>query len=222
MTERVRVTASNGLRLRDSPRDGATLAVVPAQTELEVLGRETWLRVNYGGTLGFVIADYVEPEDSTPASTDPIVRIIEVAHDALIGQPLRVDADFEPRVIDLANRAAARHIALLVTSSLREPYSFVPDAIVPPAQYSNHHIGHAFDMNIQYGGALYGSDKLANFQSLPPNVQDFLRADMNAAQLTWGGTFSTPDLVHIDDRLNVMQSDLFRAKLSALWGVAAS
>lgn len=220
MTERVRVTASNGLRLRDSPRDGATLAVVPAQTELEVLGRETWLRVSYGGTVGFVLADYVEPEDSTPAPTDPIVNIVDVAHHALIGQTLRADEDFKPRVIDLADRAAARNIALLVTSSLREPYNTVSGAIVQPAQYSNHHIGHAFDMNVQYGGTLYGSDKLANLQSLPQDVQEFLVTDVQAAQLTWGGTFSTPDLVHIDDRLNVTQWNVFQAKFSALWGTS--
>jgi hypothetical protein len=222
MTERVRVTTNNGLRLRDSPRDGAVLDIIPPRTELEVLGRETWLRVNYGGTVGFVLSDYVEPDDAMPAAGDAVIRIVDVDHPALKGQVLRADIDFRDKVIALAERAAARNMEILVTSSLREPYKPVSGTVVAPAQFSNHHVGHAFDMNILFAGTLYGSRQLSDLGSLPADLQSFLHLDVQQSQLTWGGTFNTPDVVHIDDRLNVTQQDIFQSKLLALWGQSAS
>src|SRR5258708_4704200 len=118
MTDRARVTSANGLRLRDSPRDGSTLQILPQHAEVEILGRETWLRVNYGGTVGFVLADYVEPEKSMPAPTDTVVRIVEVSHRALEGEVLRADEEFAGKVLKIAQRADDLKIALWVTSSL--------------------------------------------------------------------------------------------------------
>jgi hypothetical protein len=218
MTDRGRVTTPNGLRLRDSPRDGDTLEIIPQHAEVEILGRETWLRVNYGGTVGFVLADYVEPEDSMPAPTDVVVRIVEVSHKALEGETLRADEEFAQKVLRFAERAGELDIALWVTSSLREPYQPVRNAVVTPADFSNHHVGHAFDMNIRFQGRLYGSAELGNAQDLPVAVNSFLRNEVETFGLVWGGKWTPPDPVHIDDRLNVDRKTDFQTKLLALWG----
>jgi D-alanyl-D-alanine carboxypeptidase-like protein len=218
MSERGRVRAEQGLRLRDSPRDGMTLKVIPQDAEVELLGRETWLRVDYGGTVGFVLADYVEPVARLPAPAGASMRIVNVAHRALTGDVARVDQAIEPKILDLAERAAVLQVSIWVTSSLREPYRPVDGAIVEPAKLSNHHIGHALDMNVLFDSKLFGSSVLGNAQALPQNVRTFLENAIPAAGLTWGGTFAKPDVVHIDDRLNVNEPDEFQAKLHALWG----
>ena len=72
MTESVRTNASSGLRLRESPGDGATRRVLPFGTTLEVLGRDTWLHVRTpSGLEGFVLAQYVEPVPAGPAPAQP-------------------------------------------------------------------------------------------------------------------------------------------------------
>jgi hypothetical protein len=217
MTERARVTTSHGLRLRDSPRDGTVLDIIPQHTEVEVLGRETWLRVNYGGTVGFVLADYVEPEEASSSPTDSVVQIMDITHRALKGEVLRADVDFAAKVRALADSADASGIAVWVTSSLREPYKPVPNAVVNPATFSNHHVGHAFDMNIVFDNTLYRSSDMASGK-LPNQVQSFLNQELPKFDLTWGGTLNPKDFVHIDDRLNERDIDSFRAKLAALWG----
>jgi hypothetical protein len=219
MSERVRVTATNGLNLRDSPRDGLVLQIIPNQTEVEVLGRETWLRVNCGGVTGFVSADYVEPEVATPDPPNSAAQIITLQHPALVGESLRVDADFAPSVRKLANQAAALHLAIFVTSSFREPNKPIEDAIVNPVMFSNHHVGHALDMNLEFQGKLFGSTDFADLNSLPADIKTFLNQSIAAAGLKWGGEFRpVPDVVHIDDRLNENNSNLFKLKFASLWG----
>jgi hypothetical protein len=198
-----------------------TLKVIPQDAEIELLGRETWLRVNYGGTIGFVLADYVEPVARLPSPSGTSVRIVNVAHRALVGDVLRIDQELEPRIMDLAERAASLSVSIWVTSSLREPYRPVDGAIVEPAKLSNHHIGHALDMNVLCDGKLHGSSALGNPDLLPQKVRDFL-LEVPKAGLTWGGTFKTPDVVHIDDRFNIHKPAEFQAKLRALWGGAST
>jgi hypothetical protein len=237
MTERVRTTAVNGLRLRDSPRDGITLDVLQSGSELEVLGRETWLRVRHGGKTGFVLADFVEPtvgiapraptatndasEFRTPTYTGR-VNIIEYHStlDVFRGATIRADEEFVPCLDFLGKLAQRNQIRIFITSSLREPNKPVANAIVSPAQFSNHHVGHGIDMNILLDDRLISSGELANIEALPTGPQTFLRTlqKMNG-QFRWGGDFSKVDPVHIDNGLNVFHGAAYAEKLQALWGM---
>src|SRR5262245_1734114 len=105
MAERGRITAVNGLRMRDSPRDGQTLEVIDAGQEIEVLGRETWLRVKYGSRTGFVLADYIEPLESIPTPGDKVVDIIEYRSSVFLGAPLRIDRSFAGQLSKLEKLA---------------------------------------------------------------------------------------------------------------------
>lgn len=217
MSERGRVTASNGLRMRDSPRDGLTLDVIRAGQEVEVLGRETWLRVQYGNQTGFVLADHVEPAEPAPRPLDQIVEIVEVPPSSVFqGAPLRVDRSFLDHV-NAIKELAGDEIRLIITSSLREPFKPVGNAVVPPAKFSNHHVGHAFDMNVLFGGQHLRSTQLAEFNALPQRVKTFLD-EIRKQKLRWGGDFVRKDPVHIDDALNHRDPQLFQRKLRALWG----
>jgi len=230
MPEHVRVIARNGLRLRDSPRDGITLRVLGEGEKLEVLGRETWVRVKHGEQVGFVLADFIEPApvfngglggDVFEPLAKEIVEIIEFPPSSVIGgAPLRIDREFRPAIEGIQELATAAKIVVWITSSLREPYKPVPGAIVAPAQFSNHHVGHGIDMNLVLGNRWFRSTELGNFSSLPDPIRGFLDDVQTKLNLRWGGTFSTPDPVHIDDGLNLRDRKKFDAKLAALWGVA--
>lgn len=233
MTGRIRVTAENGLRLRDSPRDGITLEVLPKSAELELLGRETWLRVSHDGRIGFVLADYVENiGDSAPpipAALPPAplysnaVNIIDFRpnDDVFTGAPLRVDEEFVPCVREIGHFARTCQVRIFVNSSLREPGKPVPGAIVDPARFSNHHVGHAIDMNVLVGDRLLSSTELRDLAHLPAPAAQFINAVRAKKGIyRWGGDFTKSDPVHIDNGLNVFMPKIYSAKLQKLWGLA--
>jgi hypothetical protein len=229
MTETVRVISKSGLRLRDSPRDGATVKVLPNNERVEVLGRETWLRVRHGGQIGFVLADHVEPtsEAVTPAAGTPAaarytgaVNIIRYTADTVFrGEALHVDEEFLPDLRRIEAAAGQRGLIVWITSSWREPKKPVNNAIVPAAQFSNHHVGHAIDMNLILRGRFFNSAALKNLATLPPEITDFFREIREQPNpLRWGIDFSPADPVHIDNGLNIFQQSVFRDKLQKLWG----
>ncbi|MDG5816591.1 RHS repeat-associated core domain-containing protein, partial [Chitinispirillales bacterium ANBcel5] len=95
---------------------------------------------------------------------------------------------------------------------------FVAGAIVPPATNSNHHAGHAIDMNILYNKKLYRAVDLNpnNIKRLPQSVQNFINDIRNDSKLRWGGDFSPTDPVHIDDGLNISNPEVFRQRVIAV------
>lgn len=63
------VIARGGLQLRKTPKTGAVLSRLRRNTRVEVLEKETWLRVRTrDGSIGYVLADFVEvaPQDLFP------------------------------------------------------------------------------------------------------------------------------------------------------------
>jgi hypothetical protein len=223
MPERVRITTPRGLRLRDSARDGATIRVLERGAEVEVLGRETWLRVRASdSSVGFVLADYTEPIAAPPraaaAAAAPGAEIISFEHPSFRGESLRIDRDFESSALAVAALAQTHDVKLHVTSGLREPQVPVAGAVVTPAKLSNHHVGHAFDMNLLLDGELIDSRRLARVTELPQRARAFLLDVRTSPPLRWGGDFSVPDPVHIDDGLNIRDPGAFQAKVRQIWG----
>jgi hypothetical protein len=58
--------------------------------------------------------------------------------------------------------------------------------------------------------------------TLPAGVQPFIAAVQADAGLRWGGDFSTKDLVHIDDGLNVNDAPGYTARHTATQAARAS
>ena len=191
-------------------------------SELEVLGQETWMRVKDSkGDIGFILADYVEPAESpvelgSSSESKDAVKIVTYTNEYMTGEKIRIDAGFVPSMDQLGELCKENNVKLHITSSLREPNKPVSNAIVESAKLSNHFVGHAIDMNIISGSDFYNSKRLDDFDTLPDNIQEFINK-LETIGLKWGGTFEPLDSVHIDDRLNVKNAQVYGDKYRQLW-----
>ncbi|WP_138497507.1 peptidoglycan-binding protein [Nostoc sp. PA-18-2419] len=129
-----------------------------------------------------------------------------------IGKPVLADIEFIPHLEKINDFAATNGLKIYITSSARPWGVPVVTPVVPPAKMSNHLIGHAIDMNIDIGGKLFTSHELGDFNSLPPAIKVFITDIRNHPVLRWGGDFSPPDTVHIDDGLNFHNSNIWKQK----------
>lgn len=224
-----KTTAVKALRLRDSPRDGVTLKELPTGTRVEIMGEETWLRVKAEGMQGFVLSDYVElfGEEELPNTSTVNIITYKDSRNIWLGEPLQVDQEFTIYLEIIEKLAIQNNLQIWVTSSLREPYKPVSDAIVDPARFSNHHIGHGIDINLISNKVnWYNSSRMLDIgtgSSAPgdpydSNVYHFIKDLLKHRPLRWGGEFTTPDPVHIDDGFNQNLKEDFNKKLFALWG----
>jgi probable HAF family extracellular repeat protein len=135
------------------------------------------------------------------------------------GAAIWADADFFPSLAAINQAAVQNNVYVYVTSSFR-PAGYDPqDAVVTPAQRSNHLVGHAIDMNVQY----YNSQGILTFcnsgclATPPAPVAGFIQAVTNSGLgLRWGGTFTPRDVVHFDDNLNNNNPTLWKAKFASL------
>ncbi|MFN6563393.1 MAG: peptidoglycan-binding protein [Nostoc sp. ChiSLP01] len=128
-----------------------------------------------------------------------------------IGKPVLADIEFIPHLEKLNDFAATNGLEIYVTSSTRLWGLPVAGSVFPPAEMSNHLVGHAIDMNIQIGRKLFIDEDLKNFNSLPPAIKAFFTDIRNHPVLHWGADFGDP--VHIDDRLNKNDPNIWRQKL---------
>ena len=142
---------------------------------------------------------------------------INVEGDRFIGKPIVCDADFVPCIGRIGRYAEACGLYVYVTSSLRDNTN-VAGAIVDPARSSNHLVGHAIDFNL-VRMAENGKDvedwfnsKALAAEELDPDVEAFLDMVRDDEGLRWGGDFNTPDVVHIDDGLNLRNPDSWLEK----------
>ena len=127
-----------------------------------------------------------------------------------------MDTDFIPHLDRLNQYALDCGVDIYVTSSTREPGRKVSGKIVPQAGRSNHLVGHAIDMNLQLdSGDFFNSSKLKKLADQPRSVRDFIKKVQDDPELRWGGDFRTPDVVHIDDGLNLRQPDVWQAKFES-------
>ena len=212
-----RTTSVNGLRLRNSPYDGETLDILPNGTELKAIDEQTWVKVSDpSGKTGFVLKDYLEPTKHRITSNG-IIQFRSKNGCIFSEQPICIHADFEKSLLMMENEAKKKGLKVIVTSSLRSPTSAVGDAVVRPASMSNHHVGHAVDVNLICKGIRYGSQTFADKQFIPKEVRRFIHSVCGRG-LRWGGNFGTPDYVHFDDMLNIKKPEEYQRKLNKILG----
>lgn len=211
----------SGLNLRRSLKPGRVLKSLRKNSKVTILGTETWYRVRTrDGLEGLVFGDFIEmehgPEAPTGGSTTAPSSKLErmrYRNERFVGNPAIVDVDFVPHLDRIAGYAKKCKLKVHVTSSFRDPDGAVTNAIVKPAKGSNHFVGHAIDMNLQSdGGGLFNSRKLKKLSRQPKNIRDFIAMVRKDPDLRWGGDFSTPDVVHIDDGLNVRNPSVWTKK----------
>lgn len=130
------------------------------------------------------------------------------------GSQVVADILFVPLLKRIDAFAGAHSLQVHVTSSLRTS-TVVPGAIVDPATSSNHLIGHAIDMNLRYvtenGTSTLCNSACLGGDTLPTAISAFLGDIRSDSDLRWGGDFNTPDVVHIDDGLNLSDPEAWQA-----------
>jgi hypothetical protein len=145
------------------------------------------------------------------AGTKAACPLKDFAGSNFTGDPARIDSDFEASLNSVNAAAVKNDVLVHVTSSFRTS-TVVPGAVVTPAAKSNHMVGHAIDMNVEYGkkhASYCNSTCLGG--TLPTAVKVFID-DVKVAGLRWGGDFSDKDPVHIDDGLNVNDAAAWDAR----------
>ena len=216
--ERGRVTARGGLRLRASPGNGTIRKTLRRGTKLEILERQTWLRVRTADKTGWVRADFVEPDLGMHVSIPGKIDIQPYENTKFVGDPIRVDADFVPALDRINGFASQCGVEIWVTSSFRRPKQRIRATVVPAAKRSNHLVGHAIDMNVRCREGFFNSRTLkkAEHSHLPQRVREFLELVQGDPSLRWGGDFRPEDPVHIDDGLNRRDPDQWQQKFATL------
>lgn len=126
------------------------------------------------------------------------------------GHKIMIETSFAPK-LDTINTLAIKHgLMVWVTNSTRIGKVVLKGAIVTPSKISNHKVGHAIDMNLQdiKTGEWFNTAKMRDGVG-KDNV--FLTEVDLDSQLRWGGRFSVKDEVHIDDGLNIVNPELYKA-----------
>ena len=162
-----------------------------------------------------------QQQPTTPQGQQAASPLVTFTGTNFSGQ-VRCDVQFVASLQSIDNYAGNRNVQVVVTSSFRLTGQAVTGQVVPAVNLGNHHAGHAIDMNVRYGGQLYNSVALApgNLSNLPQAVQDFITDVRNDNALRWGGDFTTPDPVHIDDGLNLSNPTLFQQRVQAVQAAA--
>ena len=138
------------------------------------------------------------------------------------GAAVQCDVNFVQHLQTIDSYAGNRGVQIHVTSSFRQQQQAVTGAVVQPVTNSNHHAGHAIDMNVRYQGTLYTSTQLQsnNLNNLPQAVQGLIDDIRNDTDLRWGGDFANTDPVHIDDGLNINDPTTFQQRVTVVQAAA--
>lgn len=138
-------------------------------------------------------------KNNLPCKKSPLV-LFEASH--FSGEPCRADKEFVPALEKINQYAKKAGVIVHVTSSFRTTTN-VDGAIVKPATFSNHLVGHGIDMNVVYDQDQWAnSTVLTKYPTVPEPVRLFLKSVIDDPMLRWGGDFRDKDPVHIDDGLN--------------------
>jgi len=126
------------------------------------------------------------------------------------------DFDFHTQLQFIDQLAGTCGVRLNITSSFRSKGAVVAGAIVPPAQRSNHLVGHAIDMNVLLGNERFDSTRLTRqtLKTAPAGVRAFIDQIRSHPGMRWGGDFVRADPVHIDDDLARRNPELWDRKFA--------
>lgn len=125
--------------------------------------------------------------------------------------PGYVHTGFKGAIININRYAWQCRVKVVLTSSFRKDNGKkLVGATYTPSKRSNHFVGHAIDMNLKYGNRLCNSVCLRNKKNHSVGVKCFIQKIKGDAGLRWGGDFSNPDPVHIDDEINIKKSAEYR------------
>lgn len=140
-----------------------------------------------------------------------VCDLIDYKGSAFQPNSARVHTKFLSAIQNINSYARECHVKIYVTSSYRSTHR-VGGAIVTPARRSNHMVGHAIDMNLvdRKTARFCNSRCLAVKRGRPDGVTCFINKIRSDVVLRWGGDFTNPDPVHIDDATNIRKPVLWK------------
>ena len=138
------------------------------------------------------------------AKTIPAQQLYLLDGSNVFDSPIVIEEGFFQYIQIMERLAVENNLQLKVQQSFRRADGTISGNIVPPAERSNHLVGHAIDINIVHNGVWYNSSDLAlsNYNNLPQAVRNFI-SGCESAGIRWGGRFSPADPVHFDSGINV-------------------
>ncbi|KAI8514393.1 hypothetical protein Bbelb_087170 [Branchiostoma belcheri] len=145
-------------------------------------------------------AQWLRGQGFGQGTADSSCTVRPYSNTRFVGDPIHVEDGFRGSMDTINTAAAECNVKVYITHSWRKVGEIIPGAIVTPASRSNHFVGHAIDMNVQRPDESLCNSSCLRGQS-DSDATCFI-GKVRAAGLTWGGVWSTPDPVHIDDRLN--------------------
>ncbi len=124
------------------------------------------------------------------------------------------DEEFAP-LLSQMNAIAVKHNMIVVVTSSGRKDTNVHNAIVKPAQMSNHLVYHAIDCNVKdkHTGRYYNSKLMGDGTG---EDEKFLEDVDRNTDLRWGEAFNVPDSVHFDDALNIKRPLMWQKKYDEL------
>jgi len=117
-------------------------------------------------------------------------------------QDVVVDIEFANYIKFMGECADKHNLDIFVTGGgFRKEGASLTNTVVEPAKFSNHFVGHAIDININYNRKSYNNTELGNFSTLPQPIKDFIN-ECKKYGIRWGGDFTKDkDPVHFDSNL---------------------
>lgn len=156
-----------------------------------------------------------EPNGGTSSGSCTLLTYTATNIKGYQGKTIRIEPSFKNAMDTINLYALACHVTVMVTSSYRKDGNVVPGAIVIPASKSNHKVGHAIDMNLA-GSRGYWCNSTCLKALRGTKERCFIDKVRANSGLRWGGDFTTPDSVHIDDGLNLRNSQAWNSLFKSL------
>ncbi len=155
----------------------------------------------------FVSNDYATFYHARRAKIDSVRELKTFLGERIVGdeeQDILVHREFLTYMRKLDRIAEKHDVTLLVLNSYFKPGNYVNDFHVPPARYSNHYAGFAFDADIVYKDERFRFPHLrkSRMRHLPDAVSGFLNEVREDPDIRWGGDFKTEEPVHYDVALS--------------------
>jgi hypothetical protein len=126
------------------------------------------------------------------------------------GKQILVHKEFIPKLSNLDIYAQRNNVTIIINQSYRYKGQKVR-GVVRQSTMSNHEAGCGIDFNVVYRNKKYFSHELqrSNLDSLPKDIQHFIRDIRKDKQLRWGGDFNTQDPIHVDCPVNLNNRNLW-------------
>lgn len=152
--------------------------------------------------------------------------IVEFKHKLLKGKPCMVHTVFIPAMELFCRYLEIVKCSADINSSYRPNANNINGAVVTPARRSNHMIGCGIDANLHDSkGKEWSSEDMEVFcpeskkynPKITGEILTFLNLIRRSKTLRYGGDFRTPDPIHYDNGINIIDPKRWDKMYAEIW-----